>query len=342
MMTVRREQPNILLRSAKCRYEVSPEYPNLRIHRPAKRNLRDLIKKTNITSMNRVFSGVAFQNDNGGLEFFSEQFKEQRMSGTLSYLSELREQKVFTEHEIIALQKVIERQEEEHDEWQAIYVRLQEELNQVHVSSENLVNQGKQGLISSNDSVRMRMQLRKDRNRVTKQLEEVKDKLDGHYKNQYRLSFLNTVLDEVCEKIVFKEQELSAAHTFTVGEPGLITVPFIAEMKNKKCCLFMDMYDFLAYDFASNYEYARDLPRLCDNIILNDPRNFMTMYMNIDTYDHIYCFFPNNLSGVLLASAIKGRKDGCVQNLSDYYKGYVSMYEYVLTCEEFEPITTDK
>lgn len=327
-------------KSSNVKHETYCNSSRLNIYYPIKPDARAVLKNVQVSCMNRIFSGVGFRNDNGGLEFISDDFKEKHSVSTEEFINDLRNKQSVLEEEFEFLQQEISRGNDAIDKWQSDYEDLQSQLQDVQDSMQHLIMQGKSGLLSEEEKSRIRQQLKTENKRISGQMEALKKEIDGYYNNKTRFSFLSVALPELELKIKDKEKALAIANTFTIEQPGLLTFPWVKGIVAKSVCLFADMFDYLAYVYLSNNPDAKQLPCLCDNIVMNDPRNFMAMMLNSDSYDHVYCFFPHTYLGETIEQTILRRNDSRVVIMSDYYEGYTTLYEYAMTFEDFIPITS--
>ena len=312
----------------------------LNIYYPPKPDVRALIKSVEVTCMNRLFQGVGFRNNNGGLEFFSEEYKEKHCNTVSKTLDILRKEQKKLEEEYENVQFEITRGNGSIDDWQSQYDELESQLQEVADSMQHLILQGRTGQIAENEKIRIRQQLKNEEKRIKAQMKSVKTEIDGFNNNKTRLAQLKCILPELQAKIADKEAELPIISTFTIKQPGLLTFPWVKGIVAKQVNLFADMFDYIAYVFLASNPDAEKLPTLCDNIILNDPRNFTDMMLNSVGYDRIYCFFPHTLSGDTMEKTLLQRIDARVVSLRDYFKDYPTLYEYAKTFEDFVPITS--
>lgn len=312
----------------------------LNIYYPPKPDVRTVIKSVDITCMNRLYQGVGFRNNNGGLEFFSEEYKNQYNDTVSKTLDVLRKEQKNLEEEYENVQFEIARVKGSVDEWQRQYDELESQLQDVAVSMQHLILQGRTGQIAENEKNRIRQQLKNEEKQIKTQIKSVKTEIDGFNNNKTRLAQLKCILPELQAKIAEKEAELPIVSTFTIKQPGLLTFPWVKGIIAKQVNLFADMFDYIAYVFLASNLKDDNLPTLCDNIILNDPRNFTDMMFNSVGYDRIYCFFPHTLSGDTMEKTLLQRIDSQrVISMRDYYKDYPTLYEFVKTFKDFVPVT---
>lgn len=312
----------------------------LNIYYPPKPDVRAYIKTVEVSCMNRLFQGIGFRNNKGGLEFFSEEYREKHCATASEYLDLLRKEKQQLEEEYENVQLEISRGNGSIDDWQEKYEELERQLQDVKDSMQHFIIQCKTGQIAESEKLRIRKQLGIEDRNIQRQLDCVKAEIDGYERNKERLSMLSCILPELQIKIDNKEKELAIAKTYTIEQPGLLTFPWVKGIVAKQVNLFADMFDYIAYVFLANNPDAEKLPTLCDNIVLNDPRNFTDMLLNSVGYDRIYCFFPHTLSGEVIEKTILTSIDARrVVSLSDYYGDYTTLYEYAKTFDEFVPLT---
>ena len=313
---------------------------NLSIYYPPKPDVRSFIKSVEVTYMNRLFHGIGIRNNNGGLEFFSEEYKEIHCGSVSKSLDVLREEQNTLEEEYENVQLGITRGNGSIDDWQIHHDELVSQLQEIAASMQHLILQGRTGQIGEYEKNRIRQQLNSEARRIKSQMKSVKTEIDGYYNIKTRLAQLKCILPELRSKIADKEAELPVVSTFTINQPGLLTFPWMKGIVAKQVSLFADMFDYIAYVFLASHPDAEKLPTLCDCIILNDPRNFTDMMLSSVGYDRIYCFFPHTLSGDTMEKTLLHRVDSrCVVSLRDYFKDYPTLYEFAKTYEDFVPVT---
>ena len=96
---------------------------------------------------------------------------------------------------------------------------------------------------------------------------------------------------------------------------------------SKSCCLFFDFADYLAY-LSIQEKKVWSLPEHCDCFILSHVRNFIPMVVSTDDYRNIYMFFPNNVTGNMIAKTIQQRNLKHVHDCSFLYASEETLHEY--------------
>ena len=105
----------------------------------------------------------------------------------------------------------------------------------------------------------------------------------------------------------FFSSDLPMTLPITIDEPGTVCIPFKKAIRCKQCCLFVDLFDYLAYKTLLLKEQGRGLPERCDCIVLNDYRNLMDLLLDIEYYEHVSCCFPTSQTGKVLATTVMRR-----------------------------------
>lgn len=302
---------------------------------------QSLLKAVEVTCLNRLYSGIGFRNNNGGLEFYSEEFKASRCSTLGKRLEKIRKERQSLKEEYKKLQYEIQRDKDSLCCWNKEYDELVVQQHDVAESFQRFAKQCKRGKLSDAEKLRIRQQLKCEDSRISDRLKILKKAISTYHDNKSRFLLLSAILPELHEKIKDKERELSIANTFTIHQTGLVILPWIKGLVAKSVNLFYDMFDYLAYSFLSNSDDAEALPTQCDNIVLNDPRNFIDMLLSCVSYDRIYVYFPHTMLGKILDKTVYDfTHKGCVKSMSGYYKDYPTLYEYAKSFDDFVPITS--
>ena len=119
----------------------------------------------------------------------------------------------------------------------------------------------------------------------------------------------------------FFSSDLPMTLPITIDEPGTVCIPFKKAIRCKRCCLFVDLFDYLAYKTLLLKEQGRGLPERCDCIVLNDYRNLMDLLLDIEYYEHVSCCFPTSQTGKVLATTVMRRFKKSI-NCDYLYEGY--------------------
>lgn len=300
-----------------------------------------LLKTVEVTCMNRLYSGIGFRNNNGGYEFFSDEFKESHCSSLVKSLDKIRKERESLEEEYKKIQYEIERDKDSLSCWNNEYDELVVQQHKVSESFQHFVRQCKTSHLSDKEKTRIRQQLKGEDSRITRRMKFLKKAISTYHSNKSRSLLLSAILPELQEKIKNKECELTIVNTFTIQQPGLVTFPWIKGIVSKQVNLFYDLFDYLAYVFLSSNDEAVVLPTHCDNIVLNDPHNYIDMLLSCIGYDRIYSYFPHTMLGKIMDKTVHDFiNDVRVKSMSNYYKDYPTLYEYAKSFDEFIPITS--
>ena len=130
----------------------------------------------------------------------------------------------------------------------------------------------------------------------------------------------------------FFSRDVSLRHFYTVGPLGVVSLPQKADSKTEICCLFADMFDYLAYLTLLREKRCASFPRHCDCYVMNDVRNFIPMMLDVVNYGRIHCFFPNNDWGQVMTATfiMKNSRSG---SESRRYLDYEYLYDYLMAKE---------
>ena len=111
----------------------------------------------------------------------------------------------------------------------------------------------------------------------------------------------------------------------TIGNVGITFFPKIKGCRSNKCLLFLTFLDYMSFkslekDFhieTNNY----------DCIIMNSITNFPTMLLDSENYEHVYCFFSNDVAGITMRKTMEQRNPHRVLDMQQYYQGYHSLFD---------------
>lgn len=307
--------------------------------RAARSGIPYTIKDVQVTCMNKLYTGIGFPNDSGGMEFFSDSCRLRDPSRHEDDLVSLHGQLESMERELGRLSEDQILNAGHITEWQEALSRKEEESRQAADDLDHFVAQAKQGEIDEKEKARVLGLLKNELRVVTKERDKIARKVNAYFEGKSRSWFLAMCIMEMKQKIKEKDLSLSSFSTFTAGQPGLLTFPLVKGVKCKSCCLFADVLDYLAYICLSGKTRKDDIPRNCDSIVLNDPRNFLKMLISCDIYDHIYCFFPDTVTGKTMEKTILRRFDPRAVSMSYLYESQVTLYEYSMRKYDFSPLS---
>ena len=114
----------------------------------------------------------------------------------------------------------------------------------------------------------------------------------------------------------------------TIDQPCQTLYPLKQNIRSRMCCLFMDWLDYLSYLTLSERDRVGEYPTDCDCIVMNDTRNFVSMMIDADDYDHVYCFFPHSYIGQVMEQTLQSRSGNHYTMKSYLYEGYLNLHEY--------------
>lgn len=311
----------------------------LRLWQQSRKDILSAVKDVQVSCMNKIYKGIGFRNDNGGLEFYSDDCKKRLASKIEEDVEIFRERLELAENELESVICEIDIIHEHIDEWTADLQHKEEECQQARDQLECLILQAKLGEIPEVEREKLRNRLKFELRQAESRRDDAKSKVERYREVINRKWYLEMYIQELTSKIEEKEKDAVASNTFTVHQPGILTFPFVNGLKSKSCCLFADILDYLAYVYQVNENKKEGFPRICDSIVLNDPRNFLKLFILCDTYDSIYCFFPNTISGKTMEETIISRHGSRVVSMSHLYDGSVSLFEHSDTLDDFSPLS---
>lgn len=287
-----------------------------------------LLRDVEITCLNRLYKGIGFRNTNGGLEFYCKEYKENRQKKNAAEISDLCQYCSSLEEERSSLSFDLVTCEKECEEWYSALSDLQQRSASVSTRIKNLsANEGKSMPVK--DRVFLRKQLKAEFRQLNDFIAKYQGKIESFLEKKKRLSLLNIILPQLRAKITDRKKENAVASFVTLDQPGILEFPLLKGMKNKSCCLFFDIFDYLSYSYLVDNSFLSGLPRGCDCIVMNDIRNFITLLLHSDDYDNVYCFFPNTVLGKTMEKTVTTRKKSRVASCSSLFKNCTTLYEFV-------------
>lgn len=326
-------------RAGNVKREILCSSPKLNVFYPKQSDVHSMFRDVQVSFMNRLYQGIGLRNNNGGLEFISDEYKEIRCSSVRDYLKTLRDELQSMEDEYKVVEYENLRDKGSIENWKKKIEVLQQQLEDCGVSLNLFLTQCKSGQYEKKEKMRIRQHLSSEKRRIKREIDLLQKALDGYDRNKSRLLLLRYILPELREKILNKEKELDIVNIFTVQQAGLLTFPWKKGYVSNQVNLFLDIFDYLSYVFLVKHYGIKDFPVFCDSIVLNDPRNFVNMTLDSEVYDRIYCYFPHTLIGKMmektLSEKISSRR---VISMASYYENHVTLYEYAKTFKDFAPI----
>ena len=125
----------------------------------------------------------------------------------------------------------------------------------------------------------------------------------------------------------------------TIDSPCVSRYPAPYTIRGRYCALFVDWLDYLSYltlldrdrveKSICNSDRVGEWTNDCDCIVMNDTRNFVSMMLDADDYEHVYCFFPHSFIGGIMERTFQSRSETHVTMMSHLYDGYLNLHEYV-------------
>lgn len=281
------------------------------------------MKKIEVCCMNRTYRGVGFYNDNGGLEFYSNDFKDKYQNSIKECIRNLEAYRETVREELYNLNFEIVRGEYGMTLWMKEYETLRKKYSGQSdmVGDEPKSPDTKKGFNKKQIRIRMCM---------------LKNEIDGYRENVRRKNDLQYLVELTDVELQDKNKSMESVRTFTVMTPGLLSVSWIRGLKSEGCCLFADIFDYLAYVYLSCGDLSDSLPTCCDAIILNNASNFKDMAVMAAGYRKVFCFFPNNLFGQTMAKTIASETQQQVSNMEHFYGKAYSLYGYASRFRDFE------
>lgn len=289
------------------------------------------VKNIQVSCMNRLYTGFGFRNDNGGMEFYSEDSRK-LLAETAEVTIVVLRSRLSVVKCLLDEQQAIHNEGLEHvDEWNANLQEKEEALSCLNDDLQQLIAQGKAGVIDKSERERQRYILRKEITEAKSVLKKIKCKIEKYNASYCKMLQLESLASELDTAIVDKEKQKSTLSTFTVEKNGILTIPLVSNRKQKAVCVFANILDYLSYFVIVSETDCNEFPKNCDCIILNDPVNFMKMLVSVDTYDYIFCFFPDTILYKSLEETIIQRDAPRAVSMGRHFPGNISLYDYLMS-----------
>ena len=299
-------------------------------------------KNVQVSCMNRIYTGFGFRNDNGGMEFYSEDSKQRLAETTEELIEQLRSHLSDLKTKLSDEQTIYDKGSEHIDEWTADLQTKEAELACLNDDLQQLIEQGKSGVIEESERERQRYILRKDITNMKSKVSLIKRKIDSFRASYSKMSQLESLIGELESEIADKEKQKTTFSTFTVEKNGILTFPMVNNRRQKAVCVFANILDYLSYIvlvYDTGYE---EFPKNCDCIVLNAPTNFMKMLISVDTYDYIFCFFPDTILHKSLEETIIQRDAPRAVSMGRHFCGNTSLYDYLMSIGNDDSNENDK
>ena len=298
---------------------------------PKLKNLPLSAKFVQVSCMNRLYTGFGFRNDYGGMEFYSEDSKQRLAETTEEKIEQLRSRLLDLRKKLLVAQTTYHDGTEHIDEWTADLQAKEAELLRLNSDLQNLIEQGKAGLIEEAEREHQRYILRKDITATKSQIVQIKHKIDSFKKSYYRMSQLESLVTELEIDMADKEKQKATLSTFTVEKNGILTFQLVNNRRQKAVCVFANILDYLSYVVMVYETGYAEFPRNCDCIVMNAPTNFMKMLVSVDTYDSIFCYFPDTILHKSLEETIIQRDAPRAISMGHHFHGHTSLYDYLMS-----------
>lgn len=310
----------------------------VRKHRQARTDIPPVVKSVRVSCMNKHYSGIGFRNDNGGMEFYSDDCRKHLVGSIEEDIVLLRARLESMEDELASVKAESGYGSLHIDEWNVALRQKSDEAANVQSQLEQLVLQARSCAMDVQENTKFRNQLQLEQRVVTRQQAEIQKKVDCYHECRLRERFLTLCIDEMRHKLSERELSIADSSTFTVYRSGLLTLPFVRGFRSESCCVFSNILDYLSYILLANGREP-GFPRGCDAIVLNHPRNILRLLLSCDVYEHVYCFFPNTIYGKTLESTLLERNASRAVSQCYLYAGHATLFDYVNCMTDYSPLS---
>ena len=164
-------------------------------------------KNVQVSCMNRIYTGFGFRNDNGGMEFYSEDSKQCLAETTEELIEQLRSHLSDLKTKLSEEQTIYDEGSEHIDEWTTDLHAKEAEFSRLNADLQQLIEQGKAGVIEETERERQRYILRKDITEMKSKVAQVKSKIDTYKASYCKMSQLESLIGELESEIADKEKQ---------------------------------------------------------------------------------------------------------------------------------------
>lgn len=284
-----------------------------------RQDLRPLVKKIEASYLNKVYHGIGIYNDNGGIEFYSDDFFNFLLSKNNLYIEELIKKQTVLEDEFIDLKLINECKKD-------VKKELEHEISSLNSE-----------LLMLDDSLRSEChyrKIKKEKKQINEKIGNLKIKISYLQDKEKRINYLKSYILELRDAIMYKTQETEEPAMQTIGKCGLLTLPHNTRKRAKKICCFSNIFDYWAFCYFLDRNKMVFVSGCFDVVILNSPSNFISLMSTVKTYDEILTFFPNTIYGKVLSDAVQQKKEN-VHAYNNSYEGYSSLHSYAKSFHDF-------
>ena len=134
----------------------------------------------------------------------------------------------------------------------------------------------------------------------------------------YNITFMNSDFHAIGLKNINGGVELYCpmlqSTPFSYGKHGLTILHFTPGILSKRCYLFADFMDYLAF---ASLKDTQKWYKNGDAIIVNSPDNYVESLIESDVYEEVYSAFPNTEYGRYLFLTLKQRNQKTVNMMSE-------------------------
>lgn len=116
---------------------------------------------------------------------------------------------------------------------------------------------------------------------------------------------------------------------FTISNPGVVFIPAISGLVSMNCRIFLNLLDYMAF-LTLKKKRKECFIEDYDCFILNDVRNYVQFQLDIDDYEEVYSYMPNNLVGNTIYKTLFTRKTNVENCISDFM-GFQSLFDCLLS-----------
>ncbi len=288
------------------------------------------MKMVEISCLNKVYRGFAFSNQNGGLEFYNEDYRRNISASDWNILNEYKREESRLSNEIAAIEKEIRDGDGKMEDETKRLIGMETRLDQAQEEFEQLKEKVRKGQLGMDEINRQRSILMTEINQLSKGIPELEGEIEVFLHKKRLLPFLNLRLRALRIELAERSRNLSVPQTVSIDKQGVSFFPKFEGITTLHVCLFASFIDYLAYKtLCADERLSQRLGLIkCDCIVMNNPSNFIQMMIDSDGYDVVHCFFPNTISGEVMERSIMSRNPHGVSE-THIYAEVGCLYNYV-------------
>ena len=284
------------------------------------------MKSVEVSCLNKVYHGVGLRNDNGGLEYFSEDFSRKAVGSVRHAVESFLRELVSLKHRLSKVEDEISRVGGTIETDTLRFVDVEKQLDGISDRLEALREGYRSGKVNDRQYHRTIYNIRREGKQAAGSVRALTARIDSYHQCLRERPVLLLRIEALRGKICEFSAMLKVLPTVSIERSGLLFFPRYEGVRSRQVCLFGNFLDYLAYRtlVSSDGSDPHGLV-LCDAIVMNSPVNFVDMLLDSDLYEGITCFFPATVSGLTMEATVLSRNPRA-ESRRDLYEEVGSLY----------------